>query len=109
MAVVTIDRIIKLGMVEGHQATEYEAYEDVEENEVLIGPLYKSGEDTVNLLKKEFPLIREDGTYYPPEEPFVVRIRIKGDGLWSNWFYALDCKRDCDFDYTLPVIFCNKD
>jgi len=106
VAKVTLDNIIKLGMVKGHQTTEYEAYEEVTDAGEVIGPLYKSGEDSENLLSKTFPLIKPNGEYFPPEEPFVVRIRLRGDDKLTEWFYAMDCKRDCDFDYTLPVVFC---
>jgi len=105
MAEVVLNKIIRLGLVKGHQATIYEAYEKYE-NGVVTGPLFKSGDDTENLLGRKFPLIKEDGTYYPPSLPFVLRVKIKADDKYTDWFYITECSGKCHFDYTLPAYFC---
>jgi len=108
MAKIVIEEMIRLGLVKGHQATIYEAYESYENGNVSK-PLFLSGEDTINLTELTFPLKYESGEYFPPEKSFVARVRIKADDKYTDWFYALECTTRCTFDYTLPIYFCNEE
>ena len=91
MASVEITSIIALGLDTPHEGTVYQAYEDMDEDGNMIGPLFDSGDDYENLLGRQFPLIREDGTYYPPELPFIIRIALIANGVQSEWKYLHEC------------------
>lgn len=106
MAGIRIKEILEFGLEVGHQYTEYEAYEEFDSvTETVTGLLFSSGPDSVNLLGRHFPLIRSDGSYYPPEDKFVMRIRVTGDSITGKWVYITNCFDVNGFDYTLPGEF----
>jgi hypothetical protein len=87
MATIHIERVLKVGLTDEHNATVYQASFDKEFDDLILDV-----ESEENIHTLSFPVIVDDEIYLG-NDPIYTRFKVRIGDDYSEWFYIDPVKR----------------